>query len=84
MEKMLDYIAAQLRDTEVAIKILNKAFRAQAKKNRNIALFNILIAIYIWQNERAWKAQLRINKATVACCEELKEELESLKQTKGE
>lgn len=77
MDKTLGYIFSQLRDNEIAVKVLNRVLRRQAKLNRISALTNLLISVYILVNEVRWNAQEQINK-------DLRKELNALKQMKGE
>lgn len=77
MDKTFGYIFSQLRNDEIAIKILNSKLVRQTRKSRNAAIFDTIVLIYIVMNNMKWDAQKEINK-------ELRKELESLKQTKGE
>lgn len=77
MEKTIGYILGQLRDTEIAVKTVTKVLRRQARFNRNAAIINLSISLYIMINEARWSCQKQINK-------ELRKELDALKQTKGE
>lgn len=77
MEKTIGYILGQLRDTEIAVKMVNKVLRRQARFNRNAAIINLSISLYIMINEARWSCQKQINK-------ELQKELDTLKQAKGE
>lgn len=70
MEKMIGYIFGSLHNNEQAINNIGKTLKQQHKFNKGMALFSLGVAAYVHLNEK------RVKK--------LNEELEELKETKGE
>ncbi len=77
MDKAFCYILGQLHDGNKAVKLINKTLKRQAKFNKNVAVTNLFISVYILLNEARWLAQKDMNN-------QLRKELDALKQTKGE
>lgn len=76
MDKTMEYFINRLGDAEAQLKCLRRAMRVHVKRSQKTKMILTLFAVYIWKNELNRRRQAKIN-------QELKQELESLKQSKG-
>lgn len=74
---MINYIFSSLQQTETAIKKLGNVAVKQAKFNRSVAVFNLIMALY------AIAVEINISEQNKKI-KKLGDEIKELKSTKGE
>ena len=77
MDEMIGYIFGSLRNSEDAIKLINKALKGQAKLNRQLIGVAVCTTLYMYFNEHESRKSNRKIEA-------LSKEIEELKKMKGE
>lgn len=76
MEKAIGMLMEQIHDNTLRTKMLYRMIKKLRKVSRNQACAILLIDIYLVGNEIRWNLQKQAN-------QELRKELNELKQTKG-